>query len=212
MKDNFLSNDFTKYLDTMQVDLNEPLDVPLHCNIDINSDVWFEWMTNNWMDCTTLTYEPRPVHDATSNLQTELANQLGYHNGNTLKRDWGKYVPHHNDEFKEIIGDKNFERIGLDPDTVLVRLLCFLPGNIFPVHSDGMEGWKSMFNIDKDATRFSVFISPWSWGHYLQIHDNMLTNWKSGDTYIVPSGVMHCSGNGGILPKVTLTLTGLYDG
>ena len=102
--------------------------------------------------------------------------------------------------------------LDLDPDTCLVRLLCYLPGNIFPVHWDGFEGWAEKFDgWHLTPTRVSVMVSPWSWGHYLQVHDKMISNWIPGDTYIVPDKVLHCSGNGGVVPKVTLTITGLKE-
>jgi hypothetical protein len=90
-------------------------------------------------------------------------------------------------------------------------LLCYNPGNILPVHKDGFEGWRKMFNKpDINPYRYSVMISPWDWGHYLQLHDQMITNWNPGDTWVVPHDVWHCSGNGGVMPKVTLTVTGEY--
>jgi hypothetical protein len=39
----------------------------------------------------------------------------------------------------------------------------------------------------------------------------MITNWTPGDSYVIPTRVLHCSGNGGVVPKVTLTVTGLVE-
>ena len=87
-----------------------------------------------------------------------------------------------------------------------------MPGNIFPVHTDLFEGWRDKFNIhDPDImpTRFNVLLNKYSWGQYLQVHNTMITMWEPGDTYIIPKNVLHCSGNGGVVPKITLTVTGL---
>ena len=210
-KELFTKNKFTNFLDDAGYDLSVPFELKKHCELNINPEDFFQFMEINWMDSYCLPYEPRAILDPTSNIQAEFANQLGYHSGNTLKRDWGKNNPAHDGVLKEIIGNDNFAKMGIDPATTLVRLLCYQPGNIFPLHWDGFEGWQQKFKIDKMPTRYSVLVNPWSWGQYLQIHDNMITNWVPGDTYIIPKDVLHCSGNGGILPKVTLTITGLPE-
>lgn len=210
LKQEFTKNDFTDFLDQRNYDLSEHYELIPKIQLDVNPDEWFEFMAKNWYNGLTMHYEPRHNLDAASNEQTALANKLGYHSGNTLKRDWGKNNPQHDRLFKEMLGRDNFDRIGMDPETSLVRLLCFTPGNMLPVHWDGFEGWEAKHGIkDKTPVRYIGFISPWSWGHYLQIHDNFVTNWEPGDIYKVPSGVLHTSGNGGIVPKVTITITGL---
>lgn len=212
IKQEFTKNAFTDFLEEKNYDLNNHYELTPKIQLDIDPNEWFEFMEKNWYTGLTMHYEPRHVLDATSNQQAELANRLGYHSGNTLKRDWGKNNSMHNDLFKKMVGKDNFDLLGMDPETTTVRLLCFTPGNILPVHWDGFEGWTGSTGIDdKIPTRYIGFISPWSWGHYLQIHDNFVTNWEVGDVYKVPSGVLHNSGNGGILPKVTLTFTGLVD-
>lgn len=212
IKREFTKNAFTDFLEERNYDLSNHYELTPKIQLDINPDEWFEFMEKNWYTGLTMHYEPRHVLDAASNQQTELANRFGYHSGNTLKRDWGKNNPKHNDLFKEMVGKNNFNLLGMDPKTTTVRLLCFTPGNILPVHWDGFEGWVDNTGISsKTPTRYIGFISPWNWGHYLQIHDNFITNWDVGDMYKVPSGVLHNSGNGGILPKVTLTFTGLID-
>ena len=52
-------------------------------------------------------------------------------------------------------------------------------------------------------------VSDWDWGHVLQIHDNIISNWTAGDTYVIPPDVFHTSANFGIAPKYTLTITGV---
>jgi hypothetical protein len=210
IKQEFTSNKFTDFLNENGHDLNKHYELKPKRQLDINPGEWFEFMEKHWFNNLTMHYEPRHTLDASSNEQTEMANRYGYHSGNTLKRDWGKNDPQHDNLFKEMIGKNNFDLLGMDQKTTMVRLLCFTPGNILPVHWDGFEGYGEKYGInDKRPTRYIGFISPWSWGHYLQIHDNFITNWDVGDMYETPAGVLHNSGNGGILPKVTLTFTGL---
>ena len=208
-KKSFTENEFTQFIDNRGHDLSTHLDLEMHCNLKIKPDDFYDFIEAEWMSSAVLPYEPRPSLSKDANEQMRLANLFGYHTGNTIKRDWGK-LEAHNEHFKKIIGDENFSLLGLNPSTCLVRLLCYMPGNIFPVHWDGFEGWAEKFDSwHLTPARMSVFVSPWSWGHYLQVHDNMISNWAPGDTYIIPDKVLHCSGNGGILPKVTLTITGL---
>lgn len=205
-KSDFTTNVFTDYLDSTGLNFDERIDIPLHARMEINSDKWFQFMSDNWHE--GYSYETSSRNDATTNQQIRLANAVGYNNANTLKRDWGK-DENHRQIFKDFIGDENFKLIGIDPDTVLVRLLCYLPGTTLPLHWDNYEAWQKRFNTSERPMRLSVLVNPYSWGQYLQIHNTMLSNWTPGDTYIIPPNVLHCSGNGGIVPKITLTLTGV---
>jgi len=197
-------------LDSHGYDINEKIDIPKHCELKIDPQDFFDFMYENWDDANTSPYQPGPYYTPITNIQRKLSNQIGYHNGNCFKRDWGR-KEQHNAKLKEIIGQENFDRIGIDQKNTLVRILCYEPGNVFPVHWDEYETWWKKFNIDKNPTRFSVLINPWSWGQYLQLHTTVITNWQPGDCYIIPHNVLHCSGNGGIVPKITLTVTALYE-
>jgi|TARA_R100000030_G_scaffold22667_2_gene16296 hypothetical protein len=207
-EDFFTQNNFTKMLDQYGYDINEHIEIKKHCQIDIDPNDFFKFMSKHWMDANTAPYKPNAHYSKITNEQLRLTQEVGYHNGNTLKRDWGK-LEQHNSELKEIIGNNHLEKIGIDPKYTLVRLLCYEPGNVFPVHWDEYESWWKKFNIDATPTRYSVLINPWSWGQYLQLHTTVITNWQPGDCYIIPNKVLHCSGNGGIVPKITLTITSL---
>lgn len=209
-KEEFVKNKFTEFIDDLGYDLNQPLTVEKECQLDINPMDFYDFMEKNWLDCYCLPYEPRPNLDYVSNQQAQLAKDLGYYAGNSLKRDWGKNNPKHDEIFKEILGQKNFDLIEMDPKTTLIRLLCFTPGNILPLHWDQFEGWTAKFGIkDKQPRRLLTMVNEWSWGQYVQIHDKFITNWKAGDTWGIPEKVLHCSGNGGIVPKITMTITGI---
>jgi hypothetical protein len=91
-------------------------------------------------------------------------------------------------------------------DSILKRPFCVY-WNTCP-DNDGFEGFKRLYGKD-GSTRFFVAVSDWDWGHVLQVHDNIISNWQPGDTYIIPAGVCHASANFGIAPKYTLTITGV---
>ena len=85
------------------------------------------------------------------------ANWLGYNEHNTTETNWG-LDPKHNSMLKELIGLDNFAKLRLDPKTTLVRLLEYKPGQILPLHSDGMEGFKRIYG-KQNPTRFFVAVS-----------------------------------------------------
>jgi mannose-6-phosphate isomerase-like protein (cupin superfamily) len=191
---------FKKYLADRKIDLKEHLELDKLCTLDIDPKA-FEDFANKHRE------EARPFLNAETNEQAINANWIGYNEHNTTETNWG-LDPKHNSVLKQMIGRDNFERMGLNPDETLLRLLEYMPGHSLPLHYDGFEGFKRLYGKE-DSTRFFVAVSDWDWGHVLQVHDNMIANWQPGDTYIIPAGVCHASANFGISPKYTLTVTGV---
>ena len=198
---------FKKYLDDRRVDLSEHLEIEKLCTLNIKPNDFEEFAKEYRNEATVKWYHPRPFLNSETNEQAINANWIGYNEHNTTESNWG-LDPLHNKVLKEMVGERNFETLGIDPQKSLLRLLEYMPGHSLPLHCDGFEGFKRLYG-DGNATRFFVAISDWDWGHVLQVHDNMISNWNAGDTYIVPEGVFHASANFGIAPKYTLTITGI---
>lgn len=197
-----------EYLDSLGVDLKKEQHVPLHTTLDIDPAEFVDFMNIRQESKTTKWYHPRPFLDARSNIEMQMINDLGYCAQNTTEENWG-LDQNDNSMLKEMVGEKNISKLGIDPDKILIRLLKYAPGQILPLHRDGKEGWQRLYGKG-DPVRFSVAVSEWSWGHFIQVHDKMLHKWKPGDTYLIPSNVWHCSGNCGIEDKITLTITGVW--
>ena len=51
-------------------------------------------------------------------------------------------------------------------------------------------------------------MSPWDWGHFFQLHDNMVHHWKPGYTVEVPYHVFIVAEIVELAQKYTLTVTG----
>ena len=198
---------FKKYLEDRKIDLSEHLELDKLCTLELNPTEFEDFANAHRQEATVKWYHPRPFLNSTTNEQAINANWVGYNEHNTTESNWG-LDPAHNTTLKELVGKHNFEALGIDPDKSLLRLLEYMPGHSLPLHCDGLEAFKRLYG-DDNPTRFFVAISDWDWGHALQVHDNMIANWKAGDTYIVPSGVFHASANFGIAPKYTLTITGV---
>ena len=198
---------FKKYLNDRNIDLKEHMPVEKLCELDIDPKEFEDFVRVHRDEATVKWYHPRPFLNAETNEQAINANWIGYNEHNTTESNWG-LDPAHNKILKGMVGIKNFKKLGIDPEKSLLRLLEYMPGHSLPLHCDGFEGFKRLYG-DGEATRFFVAISDWDWGHVFQMHDNMISNWRPGDTYIVPKGVFHASANFGINPKYTLTITGV---
>ena len=111
----------------------------------------------------------------------------------------GRTKQEENKEVKELFGNDNILKLGLDPKHTHISLLVYTPGNGTPMHFDGLHDGEY---------RFLTAASPWDWGHMLQIHDKVITHWDMGDTYEVPTGVWHLSTSNGISPKYSFAVTG----
>jgi len=202
-------NYFKQLLDEQSVDLNKRIEMPKLCTLDIDYNAIMEFAERTRPDATKKWYHPRPFLDDYSNKQMINANWIGYNEYNTSETNWG-LDPAHNKDLNTLVGDNNFVKLGIDPATVLVRLLEYTPGNMLPLHSDGMEGFRRLYN-KRNARRFFVAVSDWDWGHVLQAHDNIISHWKTGDTWEIKPDVFHCSANFGISNKYTLTITGVTN-
>ncbi len=141
------------------------------------------------------------VHGQTTSLDVSVFdtfnNLLNVYNvehsyGGRTKQDESK-------EAKELFGNDNILKLGLDPKHTHISLLVYTPGNGTPMHFDGLHDGEH---------RFLTAASPWDWGHMLQIHDKVITHWDMGDTYEVPTGVWHLSTSNGISPKYSFAVTG----
>jgi len=198
---------FKEFLAERGIDLKNPVQVDKLCTLQLDPKEFENFANQYRSEATVKWYHPRPFLNAETNEQAINANWIGYNEQNTTETNWG-LKPEHNKRLKEIIGRDNFDLMGIDPNETLLRLLEYMPGHCLPLHYDGFEGFKKIYKKD-NSTRFFVAVSDWDWGHVLQVHNNIISNWNPGDTYIIPAGVCHASANFGIAPKYTLTVTGV---
>lgn len=202
-------NYFKKLLEEKSVDLTKNISVPKLGTLDLDYNAIIEFAERTRNNATRKWYHPRPFLDDYSNRQMINANWVGYNEHNTQETNWG-LDPEHNRELNTLIGKNNFDLLGIDLDSVLIRLLEYKPGQMLPLHSDGMEGFRRLYG-KANPRRFFVAVSPWDWGHVLQAHNNLISHWSTGDTWEIKPGVWHCSANFGITNKYTLTITGVTN-
>ena len=200
---------FQKYLDNKGISLNDHYELPPSINLSIPHNDIIAWAEQHMDRAVVKAYAPRPFVPDDSLRQAVMANHLGYNEHNSTEINWG-IDPDDDLKLKEFLGDDFFDKINLNKQTCLVRLLRYDPGHCIPMHTDSYNGFKERFG-DGNVKRFFVAVSDWDWGHFLQVHDNMIHHWDPGYTIEIPVGVFHLSANNGINPKYTLTITGFVN-
>lgn len=180
--------------------------------------IW-RYVLDNEKTCQKKWFHPRDFLPVETNKEMQLPLTVGRHQGNTMEYNWGIHG-NTNNEIKELIGSVHLENAGFIPDTVLARLIVYMPGHGIPWHRDSLDGWSEKFcylNPDINSghcdigtvQRRLLMVSPWHWGHILQLNNTVISQWNSGDVFCIPLKEWHLSSNQGIVPKVTISLTGV---
>ncbi len=80
---------------------------------------------------------------------------------------------------------------------------------IMPRHIDYFTAYKKIFGVEDNIIRILVMLEDWKPGHYLEIDDKGIVNWKAGDFFAWRSHVPHAASNIGeeSNPRYTLQIT-----
>ena len=200
---------YEKYLTEKKVDLNNKLDLAeLETQIYLDSKPFIDFMEEHRSESLQKSFKPRPFFDDDSLRQYTFCNDLGYNEHNTFEYNLG-IKEEHNLQLKNMLGNDAFNHLQIEKSTALIRLLEYKPGNGIPLHTDSFTAFKEK-NKNRNGSIFRYFIavSNWSWGQFLQVHNHMIHHWKPGYVCEIPEGVFHPSANFGIVPKLSLTVTG----
>jgi len=86
----------------------------------------------------------------------------------------------------------------------------FEPGDIAPMHIDQYPYYNNLYNVhdDNEIVRVLIFLQDWKNGHYLEIEDISITNWKAGEWVAWELNTPHMAANIGLVDRYTLQLTG----
>jgi len=85
------------------------------------------------------------------------------------------------------------------------------PGTTLPKHSDTYKRFVQIHNIDNidNIQRTVVFLEDWQSGHYFEINNTPIINWKKGQTVTWRGGTEHLAANVGMTNRYTLQITGI---
>lgn len=196
---------------------NEP--VSPSANIKVDSTKFVEYIKLNKDTCQQKWFHPRDFLSKSTNFEMSLPMSVGRSEGNTTEYNWGLYE-NTNSEIKDLIGYDNLLAAGFLPDTVLVRLLVYLPGHGIPWHRDTLDGWSEKFKqLNPDVKsgicdlgpikRSLIMLEDWHWGHMVQLGNSIISHWGAGDVFDIPLGKWHLSTNSGIVPKLSISASGV---
>ena len=83
--------------------------------------------------------------------------------------------------------------------------------DIMPTHVDHFNTYCRVFNKDrKEVRRAIVFLEDWKPGHYFQVDNVGVVNYKAGEYVLWAPDVPHAASNIGVEPRYTLQITRTY--
>lgn len=111
---------------------------------------------------------------------------------------------------------KMVDWFGLEPGTVVPRLHIQHPGQMFPVHVDGLMNHKNsndtalrMKAKPQDWTRIQVQLEDWVWGNVWGVGNTFWAQWRAGEIMVSPWWIYpHYTANCGFAPRYSLQITG----
>ena len=87
------------------------------------------------------------------------------------------------------------------------------PGDVLPNHSDAYVRYRDIYGVQDIASirRYVIFLEDWQSGHYFEIDDVAVTNWRAGEGVYWHGDTPHLAANMGATPRYTLQITGTLD-
>ena len=82
-------------------------------------------------------------------------------------------------------------------------------GDIMPRHADHFMTYQKIFNVDKSKVRRAVIVlQDWEPGHYFDIENEAIVNYKQGEYVLFDAFTNHSAANIGLKDRYTLQITG----
>jgi hypothetical protein len=93
-----------------------------------------------------------------------------------------------------------------------ITLYCMSPGTIMPKHSDTFIKYREIMNLEEtnDVWRAVIFLEDWKSGHYFEIEETPMVNWKKSDYVLWKNDTPHMAANLGEENRYTMQVTGIY--
>ena len=81
--------------------------------------------------------------------------------------------------------------------------------NILPYHRDTYSYYRKLFNISDPTTiyRAIIFLEDWKPGHYFEIENTPIVQWKAGQWVMWNYDAPHMAANLGLDPRYTVQIT-----
>lgn len=184
---------------------------PYVTKLDIKPDDWVQYTVNHF-DTARQEYErPLEHYSENENLIARINQEVGRNEHNSFELNYG-LQEQDNQNLIAMLGSENIDKLGIEHEGILIRLIVNMPGHGVAWHHDAANSYFKKFphiasSLD-EITRLWFPVVPWYNGHVFQIGSSMLHNWSAGDVWNIPWGVPHGSINFGYNVKYTVSLTG----
>ena len=151
-------NHYQEYLNNKGVSLKGHINLnKVKFNLDYNK--FIDFMRRE--EPITKSHIPRPyIEDGDAMREIVMTYDLGYDESNATEHNWGYHKESQNIELKKLFGIDNIKKLGIDPDTALLRLLKYEPGNCIPLHKDTFVSFRDRATREGTIVRFLIAISP----------------------------------------------------
>ena len=196
-----------KYFDNLPVATVEPI-----ASLDINTEDWIQFTVDNFDQAQQKWESPKDHYADYSNKWATINNKMGRNQHNTFELIYGM-LGDSNQKLVNLLGEKNIETLGADPESILMRFIVKMPGHGIAWHEDDAGSYKTKFpNADTSKLKRLWFsVQDWKDGHAFQISKTVITNWTKGSVYNIPFGLGHASSNFGYAPQYTVSFTGIIN-
>jgi len=209
----------------------------LICNIDTNGDlhqkVW-AWIKDNRAIGQSRCVRPRDYHVHETKMVCGMPRTVGYSDETTHYAQWDQPQ----EMLRELIGGREaFEKMRMQYERSVCRLIIYPPGTCSPYHVDSMQNWRDANKdinphlvcweertekglTDEESKKLSqtdigplrrriLQITPWHWGHIVQLKNTVISEWTPGDVWDSAPAVWHLVANVGVMPRISVTITGV---
>ena len=152
-------------------------------------------------DFKNLEYINKPFNDQeTINKWKSLGHYYERYTG--LMRDQSQTLPEWCYSIAEQLPLQNFG----------ITLYCMTPGIIMPEHRDTFIKYREInrLSMKDDVGRVVVFLEDWKSGHYFEINETPIVNWKKGDYISWTNDTPHMAANLGKENRYTMQITGIH--
>jgi hypothetical protein len=152
-------------------------------------------------DYKNLDYINKPFNDEET-LQKWKSLGHNYEKYTGLMRDQSQQLP---DWCLNVLGQISLQNSS-------ITLYCMTPGTIMPEHSDTFIKYREIMNLKETdiVGRAVIFLEDWKSGHYFEIDETPMVNWKKGDYVLWKNDTPHMAANLGKDNRYTMQVTGIY--
>ena len=151
---------------------------PYVTKLDINPDEWVQYTVDHFDTARQEWEKPLEHYNKEESLIASLNNKLGRNEHNSFELNYG-LVEQDNLNLIELLGPENIDKLGIEHEGILVRLIVNMPGHGVAWHHDAANSYFKKFpgfatSLD-EITRLWFSVVPWCNGHWFQIGSSMYT-------------------------------------